>query len=269
MPVKVMLGRHEADDIDAGELVVGQSVDPCNLRRLLASLAQEDCVAHSWKNLGPEGTLEGLIQWENTRRPTKLFFFHLKRGDELQMVAASAVADQLNRDFPHPGFCVLGRCCIMPEFRSQGLYRHILSYRLEYSRAQFGSALNAIHIGAGNERISRVITNHGLPGWPRFVHLGEEALSVAGEMKKVGAYLMLLPDYVRRLQGVLAGDHAPSCVVELRDTLSRMESGSVRNLGILVKETVEEARAWLDGRDTHDVEQLLLFCRSIPLIGFK
>src|SRR4051812_36519063 len=118
MPVNVTLGRHQADAIGAEGLVVGQSVDPGNLRRLLESLAQEECVAHSWRNLNPEGTLEGLIQWENTRRPTKLFFFHRKCGDEMRMVAASAVADRLNRDFPHQGFCVLGRCCIMPEFRS-------------------------------------------------------------------------------------------------------------------------------------------------------
>ncbi|WP_437937394.1 hypothetical protein [Sorangium sp. So ce341] len=269
MSTNIPIGYSDTQPIAAEQLVASQSVDPDSLRCLLESLVHEDCV-HSWRNFGPEGTLEALLQWENARRPTKLFFFHLKRGDKMRLVAASAVADRLNRDFPHSGFCVLGRCCIMPEFRSLGLYRHVLSYRLEYCRTQFGSALNAIHIGAVNERISRVITNHGLPGWPRFIHLGEEQLGVAGEVRRVGAYLMFLPDYVRGLQETLAGADAPACVVELRNVLSTMESAPVRNLGILVKETYEEARGrgWFDHRDARRIEQLLLFCRSVPLVGF-
>jgi hypothetical protein len=159
----------------------------------------------------------------------------------------------------------------MPEFRSHGLYRHVLSYRLETCRAQFGGALRCVHIGAVNERISRVITNHGLPGWPRFIHLGEEELGVAGEIRSVGAYLMLLPEYVRRIQGALAGANAPASVIALRNALSSMETGPVRNLGMLVKETFEEARGrgWFDERDAREVEHLLLFCRAIPLVGFS
>lgn len=256
------------------DLVVSESVDRGDLRRLLESLVHEDC-AHSWKNFGPEGTLEQLLKWENARRPTKLFFFYLKHGGTTQLVAAGAVADRLNRDFPHPGFGVLGRCYIMPEFRSRGFYRQVLHYRLEYCRAQLGDTLNAIHIGALNDRVSRVVTNHGLPGWPRFIHLGDEELGVAGEIKRVGAYLMLLPDYVRRMQGLLAGrralEGAPACVLELRAVLSRVESGPVRDLGLRVKETFEAARGhgWFDGRDAREIEQLLLFCSSIPLVGFR
>lgn len=262
--------RHTTDTAGAEELVVSQFVDPSNLRSLLESLVHEDCV-HSWRNFGPEGSLDELLQWENARRPTKLFFFYVKGGGETRMVATGAVADRLTRDFPHPGFCVLGRCCIMPEFRSRGFYREVLRYRLEFCRAHFGETLKAIHIGAANERIMRIITNHDLPGWPKFTHLGEEELGVAGEIRKVGAYLMFLPDYVRRLQRALAGADAPACVVELRNTLSSMESGSVRNLGVLVKETFEVARGrgWFAERDTRDIEQLLLFCSSIPLVGFR
>jgi hypothetical protein len=82
---------------------------------------------------------------------------------------------------------------------------------------------------------------------------------------------MLLPDYVRRIQGALAGGDAPACVVELRNALTRMESDPVRNLGTLVKETFEEARGrgWFDGRDAREIEQLLLFCNSVPLVGFR
>ena len=260
---------NDAETVGAEELVVTQSVEPGDLRRLLDSLEQDDCV-HSWRNFGPDGTVEELLQWENARRPTKLFFFHLKHGDELRMVAASAIAERLNRTFPFPGFCVLGRCCIMPEFRSLGFYRHVLRYRLEYCRAQYGSGLDAVHIGAVNDRISRVITDHRLPDWPRFIHLGEEELRVAGESRMVGAYLMMLPDFVRRIQATLAGEDAPASVVELRNAFRELESGPVRNFGTLVKEMVEQARGsgWLDGRATPEIDQLLMFCRSIPLVGF-
>lgn len=269
MSGNIAVTGYETEVAGLGGLVVSQTVDARNLQRLLDSLMQEDCV-HSWRNFGSDGTLEQLLEWENRRRPTKLFFFHLKRAGELQMVAASAIAERLTRDFPHPGFSVLGRCYIMPEFRSRGFYRHVLRYRLEYCQSRFGNALNAVHIGAVNERISRVIMNHELPGWPRFVHLGEEELNVAGEVKQVGAYLLLLPDYLLRIQRAIVSDHAPACLVTLRDALSRIASGPVRDLGALVKDAYESARdsGWFGDRECPEIEQLLLFCSSIPLVGF-
>jgi hypothetical protein len=252
------------------ELVVSESAAPDDLRRLLESLIEEDCV-HSWRNFGPEGTAEELLRWENVRRPTKLFFFHLKRGGTSQLVAAGAVADRLTRDFPCAGFPVLGRCCILPEYRSRGFYRLILGSRMEYCRAEYGKALNAIHVGAVNERISHIITNHGLPGWPPFIHFGNEELRVAGEIRRVGAYLLLLPEFLRRMQAALAGDDAPPCVVELRTALARTESNDLCSLGLLVKETFGEAQrlGWFDAHDSTDIEQLLLFCRSVPLVELR
>jgi GNAT superfamily N-acetyltransferase len=261
---------YRTDIVGTEEFVVSESIDTGNLQRLLECLMHEDCV-HSWRNFSSEETLDGLLRWENELRPTRIFFFYLERGGERRMVAAGAVAARLTRDFPHPGFCVLGRCYIMPQFRGQGFYRQILRYRMEYCRAQFNGALKAIHIGSVNERISQVITNHRFAGWPGYIHLGEEELSVAGQIQTVGAYLLLLPEYVRKIQSALSGTHAPACVVKLRNTLSRIESCDIRNLGTLVKETFEEASAsgWFDERDAHEIEQLLLFCSSIPLVGFK
>ncbi|HEY0556763.1 MAG TPA: hypothetical protein VGG20_21080 [Thermoanaerobaculia bacterium] len=260
--------RQRARPAGVEKLVVSETASPDELRRLLESLRQENCV-HSWRNFGPGGTVKQLLDWENERRPTVLFFFRLERGGATRMVAASAVADRVNRDFPHAGFPVLGRCCIMPEFRSRGFYRQVLQHRLEYCRAEYGDGLNAIHVGAVNERIAHVITDHGLSGWPRFIHLGEEELNVAGDFRRVGAYLLLLPQFLHRMQASLAGADAPPCVVELRSALARTESDDVRNLGLLVKEKFAEARrlGWLDGRDCRDIEQLLLFCGSIPLVG--
>jgi GNAT superfamily N-acetyltransferase len=262
--------RDTVTTLGTERLIMSRSIDPANLRRLLQSLAREDC-AHSWKNFGLDGTLERLLQWENELRPTEIFFFYLEDAQERRLVAAGAIADRLNRRFPHPGFCVLGRCYVMPESRGHGLYRRVLHQRLEYCRARFGDTLNAVHIGSDNERVGNVVTNHRLAGWPHFTHLGQEALQVAGRTKLVNAYLLFLPEYLWRLRRTLAGAHAPSCVVEMRNALAGIESGEARNLGVVIKERLEnaQARRWLDGRDTSELDQLLLLCRSIPLVGFS
>lgn len=268
-PNGVIVGMEELVVSQSEELLVSQSVDVDDLRHLLHCLVREDC-AHSWRNFGPEGTLDELLQWENERRPTKLFFFYVRRGDDMEMVAASAVADKLTGDFPHPGFCVLGRCYIMPQFRGRGFYRDVLRYRLDYCKAQLGDTLNAVHIGAIDDRIARVITNHGLAGWPKFAHLGIEELTVAGEVRPVGAYMLFSPKFVGKMRTALSGDGAPPCVVELRKALCESDAGDVRNLGNIVKDSFGEARAsgWFDVRDPCEIERVLHFCSSIPLVGF-
>lgn len=254
----------------AEKLVVSQTIDPAGLRRLFEGLAREDC-GHSWRNFGPDGSLEELLEWENRLRPTKIFFFHKKCGSELRPLAVGAVAEKLALGFPYSGFCVLGRCYIMPEFRGLGYYRRVLKYRLDYCRARFGSALNGVHIGSDNDRITRAISHHGLPGWPPFIHLGEEELPVAGEIRTVHDYMLFLPDYLRRIRDSLAGPCPPPCVIDLRKALHAMEHGGVRNLGFSVRVAFEEAcaRRWFDGRDASSLEHVLLFCRWIPLTGFK
>ena len=269
-PAADPLGFRAASGPAEEELIVGQSIEPSDLHRLLDCLNHEDCV-HSWRNFGPNGTLEELRAWENQRRPTQLFFFYAKRGGQQRILAASAVAEKVTRDFPHPGFCVLGRCYIMPEFRGQGFYRRILQYRLQYCRSRFGKALNGIHIGSVSEKITFAITGHHLPGWPPFFHLGEEELRVAGEIRTVGDYMLFVPEYLDRLQNELAGPLAPACVVELRKALSTLESDDIRDLGLFIKSRFQEARSqgWFADRDPECLEQLLLFCAHIPLIGFE
>src|SRR5262249_25860607 len=119
-----------SDAAAAEQLVVTRSINSEDLHQLLGQLAGGGCV-HNWENFGSDGTLEALLRWENDLRPTEIFFFYLKRDDLMRMVAVGAVADRLMHGFPHPGFCVLGRCYIIPEFRGRGLYRRVLHYRLE------------------------------------------------------------------------------------------------------------------------------------------
>lgn len=253
---------------DAPELTVTETAEPADLRRLLKQLAREDCV-HSWKNFGIEGSLDELLAWENRRRPTEIFFFYDGSGSGAKMVGTGAVAAKLTSEFPHSGFCVLSRCYIVPEYRSHGMYRPMLHYRMEHCLQKFGAALNGIHIGSVEDRISRVLFDHRLPGWPAFVHLGDEELSISGEGRMVGAYMLLMPPYIERIKRELAGAGAPQSVVELRRTLAVADAEQVRDLGLLVQRARDDASAtgWFSERGSEAIDQLLLFCRSIPLIG--
>lgn len=254
--------------LDTHELAVSETAEPADLRRLLKYLTQEDCV-HSWKNFGIEGTLDELLAWENRRRPTEIFFFYDRRGSEAHLVGVGAVSDRLTSEFPHLGFCVLSRCYIVPEYRTRGMYRPLLHYRMERCLKKFGDALNGIHIGSVEGRVSRVLSDHLFPGWSAFVHLGEEDLRISGEGRVVNAYMLLMPGYIQRIIRELAGIGAPKSVVELRRTLAGADTEQVRDLGLLVQQARDDASAtgWFPERRSEAIDQLLLFCRSVPLIG--
>lgn len=249
-------------------LFVSQSVSRGEFARLLASLANDHC-AHSWKNFEVDGTQASLLAWENERRPTKLFFFYLHEGPSSRLVAAAAVADRLTRDFPYDGFCVLGRCYVMPEFRGRGFYKHIFRYRLENCYARFGSTLNAVHIGTADDRVLHVMKDHRVSGWSPLLRLGEERLRVADGIKRVGAYMLFRWPYLERLLAGLTGAERPRSVSLLREVLSRPEQNDGHDIGILINKALYDARqsCWGQRKDLSALDQLLLFCQTIPLEG--
>lgn len=257
-----------APDLDE-KFVVSKAASPSDLTLLLDSLSQEEST-HSWKNFDRTAGLEDLLRWENSRRPTEVIFFYLRRGKDLQIVGTGSIAQYLNSRFTDPGFCVLGRCYIMPEFRGRGIYRRVLQFRLERCIARLGKNLKGIHIGSDDERIAHVITQPS-PDWPRFHHLGEEALSIAGRTKLVNAYISLLPEFSRNLAHSLQGQGAPPSLAELHRRLTGTEVGDVRNLGVALRDALAGAqeRAWLSMRDCSSIDQLMAFCRAVPLVGFE
>jgi hypothetical protein len=102
------------------------------------------------------------------------------------------------------------------------------------------------------------------------VHLGDQELKVDTKTKRVGAYLLMEPAYLGRLRLSLAGADSPAGVDALRERLSTIEAGEVSELGMVLKQAVEapEAQDWFKTRDSREVAALMLFCRSIPLVGF-
>jgi hypothetical protein len=256
-----------ATDEGGADLLVSRSVDPGELRALLTHLAKEDCV-HSWRNFGIDGTVDELLAWENRLRPTEIFFFHLRQGGSVRLAGAGAVADRLNAEFPYPGFAVLSRCFIMPEFRGHGLYRHLLRYRMEYCRRRFGGSLDGIHIGSTEQRVARVLLDHRLDGWPSFSHLGEERLHIAGAGRTVQAYMLLMPRYAVSLLGELADDGAPAAVITLRRRLERADAGEARELALLLRNVLDDTggAGWFEAHCGPATTRLLAFCRAVPLV---
>lgn len=261
------------DRAPASALLVRSAVEPSELDRLFDCLQSEDCV-HSWRNIEARRrrSVPDLLEWENELRPTELFFFCVEEAGELCLVAGSAVAARMSNEFPHEGFCVLSRCYVMPEFRGRGFYEQILRYRLEHCVRRFGSRLSAVHIGTADPRVARVITHLSRPGWPPFIHLGEEELHVSAQARTVDDYIILAPAYLRRLEAGLIGRAAPPSVVELRQVLGTLRGAEpARDIGLRVKRGFDAACAegWFDDRDGADFAQLLAFCAAVPLIGFE
>jgi GNAT superfamily N-acetyltransferase len=256
-----------------GAFVVRPSVEPSDLRRLFDCLRRENCV-HSWRNIEARRrrSVQDLLEWENELRPTELFFFYVEHAGKLHLVAGSTVATRMSNEFPHAGFCVLSRCYIMPEFRGRGFYRDILRYRLDHCVRRFGPRLSAVHIGTVDPRVARVITRVSRPGWPPFIHLGEEKLHVSAQTRTVDDYIMLASSYLRRLEAGLAGHAAPACVVELRRALGMLRGAEpARDVGLRVKRGFADACAegWFEAHDAAAFEQLVAFCAAVPLIGFE
>lgn len=261
------------DGVSASALLVRSAVEPSDLDRLFDCLQSENCV-HSWRNIEARRrrSVPDLLEWENELRPTELFFFCVEQAGELCLVAGSAVASRISNEFPHEGFCVLSRCYVMPEFRGRGFYEDILRYRLEHCVRRFGPGLSAVHIGTADPRVARVITRLSRPGWPPFVHLGEEELHVSAQARAVDDYIILAPAYLRRLEAGLAGRAAPGSVIELRQALGTLGGADpARDVGLRVKRGYDAACAegWFDDRDGADFEQFLAFCAAVPLIGFE
>jgi GNAT superfamily N-acetyltransferase len=262
-----------SDGSSAGGLVVRPSVEPSDLRRLFDCLQRENC-AHSWRNIEARRrrSVQDLLEWENESRPTELFFFYIEQAGELRLVAGSAVAARMSNEFPHAGFSVLSRCYVMPEFRGHGFYRDILRYRLDHCVRRFGRKLSAVHLGTVDPRVARVITRVSRPGWPPFIHLGEEKLHVSAQTRTVDDYIIFAPAYLRRLEAELAGDAAPAGVVELRRALGMLRGAEpARDVGLRVKRGFADActEGWFDTHDAAPFEQLVAFCAAVPLIGFE
>jgi len=218
---------------------------------MLRDLKDEGC-AHSWRTalqspneMPPRASFRRLLA-ESERRPTTVFLYSVAGGDRAgEPVAIAAVSDRVTHDFPHEGFPVLARCYVRASFRGLGLYRQVVSHRIQFCRDRWGDRLRAIHIGASTPEVVRSLSLYEPLS---FCRIGEEDLKVAGEVWRVQDYLASMPAFKRELEG-LAPDHAQSALgfVEGRVPYSEFRSGLPTQL-------------------PQPLRQLLDLCEAIPLL---
>lgn len=261
--------------------VVRLSVLQSDWEHLLDSIRQERC-AHSWRNFSPSGTFEQLVAWENALRPTQIFFYYCpspspssrQEGDAntaeagLRLAGVATVADAIRREFPYPGFPVLARCYILPEFRARGLYRRIVQHRLAFCHERWGDGLRAIHIGTADDRVAQTLTGGGADR-PLFVRIGSQLVRAGEDICRVGAFLHFMPRYAQAMTQALCDPAGSAAEEGLRRALSRLHAGGTGEDGLEVCRLFGQLRdaGALGGRDVSSIAQFVSLCQAIPLAG--
>ena len=167
---------------------------------LFAALRREPC-GHSWRE--PVLTCETAVEQLRAvraaeQRPTRIFAYVAHGTDGTPTpVACAALSMRVRADFRHDGFPVCARAFVHPEHRGLGLYAHLLSHRLAACHASLGPRLRAIHLGASDPLVERVVAAH--QGDLHFVKVGEERLEIAGNVYTVPDYLAAAPAFLADL----------------------------------------------------------------------
>ncbi len=248
------------------------TADETSLRSLLTELHEEEC-AHSWKNIPNDMGLEALNEYENTHRPTTLFFYHAVRDDRSRdLIGAASVADKVSTIFPHSGFPVLARCYIRRRWRGKGLYRRILRHRLEFCKGRFGDQLMAVHMGTSDEGVTACIAKP-LDEWPPFTAIGRESLRIGSEVRLVRGYLLFLIRYRRALYKFLREITNQRGQDRLKKAIDGMLIGAETsapdhyNAIVHILESLADPQR-AEQRTILPLRQFIDMCEAIPLVKY-
>lgn len=251
---------------------VDSTADETSLRSLLIELHAEEC-AHSWKNIPNDMGFEALNEYENTQRPTTLFFYHAVRGDcSRDLIGAASVADKVSAIFPHSGFPVLARCYIRRRWRGKGLYRRILRHRLEFCKGRFGDQLMAVHMGTSDEKVMGCIAKP-LDDWPPFTDIGCESLRMGSEIRLVRGYLLFLIGYRRALYKFLKDITDQRGQDRLKKAIDGMLGGAETsapdhyNAIVHILESLPDPHR-AERRTILPLRQFVDMCEAIPLVKY-
>ncbi len=172
--------------------------------QLLTEL-QNGPAIHPWKNLSlgnPFDLLKKLLNFENHKRPTTIFFYYaIKSTGEQELIGVGAVAHRIRVDFPHDGYPVVSRCYIREKFKKFRLYFPTLSHRFEYCQKIYGNRLRGIFYSSPNPIIYNVV-KRDIFGIPVLYVGDEEQIQNKNESAHIKNYMWLTPSLRHELLSV-------------------------------------------------------------------
>jgi hypothetical protein len=183
--------------------------------QLLTELQDDDSI-HPWKSLSlnsPVDLYKKLLNFENHKRPTEIFFYYsVNAGGGQELLGVGTVARKIRHDFPHEGYPLVGRCYVREKFRNFRIYYPMLQHRFEYCQRLFGDRLRAVYFGSPNARIYNVIKRDifGIP----LLYVGDEELIQNLQNKEtayIKNYIWMTPEIRHELLTVektMAGSNA-------------------------------------------------------------
>jgi hypothetical protein len=187
--------------LDARAVIASSKASDQDVYDMISELHLDEC-SHTWKwfNLaGEKGSLQKLLEFENKRRPTRLFFYYAEKLDgKRRFLGAGAIAEKIHQGFPHGAFPVVSRCYIMKSIRENRLYSSLLKHRVQACEVYYGKELLGIHLGTANPRVETAMRK-GLLGAP-FLFLGNENLGDAHSAMVVSAYLAPTANFAESLK---------------------------------------------------------------------
>ena len=236
--VYLRLPREILRGIGVDAVQVHEGLEPEIAAQLLSSLATESSAGHTWRRIVGGGNLSSTemlsaveLELRSARRTTVFTYIGEGAGGERVPIGFAAISDRVCVGFPYDGYPVLARAFIDSRFRGLGLYRHIVSHRVEVCERRWGADLMAIHMGASTPRVASL--KHTTVGYMGpFVPIGHELLELGGDPVRVVDLLAVSPRFMDELTASLADNQ------EFFDGIVGWLKGSVNawNWGRLVSE---------------------------------
>lgn len=275
LPVsKDLLRENDFVRLIATSEVIGSTLGP-----LLNELAQESCI-HSWQGhlakvseISEDERVLSLLAADREQRPTTVFvYIGIAKDGSMTPVGAAAVAERIRADFPFEGFPVIARAYISRKYRGLGFYPFMVRHRLDYCVQEWGRRLRGVHLGSGDSKVWRTVSNGTYFSAP-FLFVGEEGLRVGDEVHKVRDFLSLTPSFRRILSEAMDREkdtESPdSLLYRAADAIQKfiVEGANVVPYGEVCARTQELLDSTgIDLRSRHQsLRELFAFFDAIPL----
>jgi|GEM_PF-6980371 len=152
----------------------------------------EDQVTDEIKELG----YDALVQDIKVMGTHIISYFGKNPNEPYTFLAAGAIRNKLTSSFLNPEFPVVSRAIVAPAHREKGLGSLIVEHRMKIVlRGYFGTRPKAIHFGTESAKILHTVKRVEQEEGIKFVHIGDEQLTIFDGTHTVHDYLCFLPWY--------------------------------------------------------------------------